>query len=252
MPSIDLNADLGEGYGRWRVADEAAVLPLVSSASIACGFHAGDPLTMRESVRLAVRHGVAVGAHPGLPDLRGFGRRDMQLAPDEITADVLYQVGALHAVCRAEGARLRYVKPHGALYNRAAVDDAVAGAVADGVRLAGADLVLLALAGSALARAGERLGLRVAREAFADRAYRADATLLPRTEPGAVLDADGAAAQAIRIARDGAAVAVDGTALRVEADSLCVHGDNPHAPAALASIRAALAAAGIAVAPFAA
>ena len=252
MPTIDLNADLGEGFGRWRVADETAVLPLVTSASIACGFHAGDPLTMRRSVALARAHGVAVGAHPGYPDLVGFGRRDVAASAEEITAMVLYQVGALAAVCRAEGVPLRYVKPHGALYNRAAVDRVAADAIAEAVRLADPSLALLGLAGSELVAAAERAGLRAVGEAFADRAYLADGTLAPRGRADAVLGDEAAVVrQALGIVRDGRVRALDGGDVVVRAESLCVHGDNPQAPALLGALRARFAAEGIAVAPFA-
>lgn len=253
MPTIDLNADLGESYGRWQVADERRVLPLVTSASIACGFHAGDPLVMRASVARAARLGVAVGAHPGYPDLLGFGRREMAATPEEITAYVLYQVGALAAVCRAEGARLRYVKPHGALYNRAATDHAAADAVADAVRLADPSLVLLGLAGSALVAAGERAGLRTAGEAFADRAYLADGTLAPRARDGAVLvDEAHVVAQALAIVCEQQVRTLDGQVVAVRARSLCVHGDNPRAPELLQALRDAFAAHDVTVAPFAA
>jgi len=251
--TIDLNADLGEGFGRWQVADEHDVLPLVTSASVACGFHAGDPLTMRRTVALARRHGVAVGAHPGYRDLVGFGRRDLGASPQEITADVVYQIGALAAVCRAEGVPLRYVKPHGALYNRAVVDAAAADAIAEGVRLADPSLALLGLAGSALVAAAERAGLRAVGEAFADRAYLAGGRLAPRGRPGAVLDDAGAAVrQALDIVREGRVRTLDGATHELAAGSLCVHGDNPHAPALLRALRAAFARAGIAVAAFAA
>ena len=253
MPTIDLNADLGESYGHWQVADEWRVLPLVTSASIACGFHAGDPLSMRASVAAAARLGVAVGAHPGYPDLLGFGRRELAATPDEITAYVLYQVGALAAVCRAEGARLRYVKPHGALYNRAARDRAAADAIAEGVRLADPSLVLLGLAGCAIVEAGQHAGLRTAGEAFADRAYLADGTLAPRARAGAVLvDEAQVVAQALGLVLDGEARTLDGRTIAVRASSLCVHGDNPRAPELLTALRDALADRGVQVAPFAA
>lgn len=252
MPTIDINADLGEGFGRWQVADEPAVLALVSSASIACGFHAGDPVTMRESVRRAAALGVCVGAHPGYPDLLGFGRRDLAASPAEVTAYVLYQVGALAAICRAEGVALRYVKPHGALYNRAATDPALAAAVAEGVRLADDRLALLGLAGSAMMTAAEEAGIRFAGEAFADRAYLADGTLAPRGQPGSVLtDPEQVVAQALGIVLDGRVKAMGGSAVAVRARSLCVHGDNPNAPALLAVLRERLAGRGITVSPFA-
>lgn len=252
MPTIDLNADLGEGYGRWQVADEAAVLPLVSSASIACGFHAGDAVTMRASVRSAAALGVRVGAHPGYPDLLGFGRREMAASPAEVTAYVLYQVGALAAICRAEGVPLRYVKPHGALYNRAATDPLIAAAVAEGVCLAGDHLMLLGLAGSALVTAGRNAGLHSIGEAFADRAYLADGTLVPRTRPGAVLtDPEQVVMQALDIVTNERVRTLDGDTVDVHASSLCVHGDNPHAPALLAALRTRLAERGITVSSFA-
>lgn len=252
LPTIDINADLGEGFGRWQVADEVAVLPLVSSASIACGFHAGDPVTMRESVRRAAALGVCVGAHPGYPDMLGFGRRDLDASPDEVTAYVVYQVGALAAICHAEGVRLRYVKPHGALYNRAAADPAVAAAIADGVRLADDRLMLLGLAGSELVAAGRSAGLRTFGEAFADRAYLAGGALAPRGQPGAVLtDPERVVAQALDIVTEARVRAVDGSAVAVRAASICVHGDNPHAPALLAALRARFAERGITVSSFA-
>jgi UPF0271 protein len=252
LSTIDLNADLGEGFGRWHVADEAQVLPLVSSASIACGFHAGDPLTMRRSVQLALEHGVTVGAHPGYPDLLGFGRRDITASPEEVTAYVIYQIGALAAVCHAERAVLRYVKPHGALYNRAATDAVTAAAVAEGVRLADPTLVLLGLAGSALITEGQRAGLRTAAEAFADRAYLADGTLAPRGRPGAVLTDDAAVVQqALDIIGERRVTTIDGGTRPVHADSLCVHGDNPRAPALLRALRRRFNGEGITVASFA-
>lgn len=248
---MDINADLGEGFGHWRMGADEEVLPLVTSANLACGFHAGDAVTMRRAVALARRHGVVVGAHPGYPDLLGFGRRDMAASPKEITAWVLYQIGALAAVCRAERAEVRYVKPHGALYNRAAVDDAAADAIAEGVRLADPSLVLLGLAGSALIEAGARAGLRTAAEAFADRAYLSDGTLVPRGRPGAVIaDDEAVARQALAIVRDGRVTTLDGGEHRLRADSICVHGDDPRAPALLRLIRERLAAEGVRVAPF--
>lgn len=249
--TIDLNADMGEAFGRWRL-DDAALLDVVTSASIACGFHAGDPRVMRETVVAAAARGVAIGAHPSYPDLVGFGRRELAATPAEIEADVVYQVGALAGVCAAAGTRLRYVKPHGALYNRAARDAAAADAIARAVRGVDGSLVLLGLAGSELVRAGERAGLRVAREAFVDRAYRADGTLVPRSEPGAVLhDVASVAERALRMVADGAVEAIDGTALRIEPDSLCAHGDGPEALAIVRAVRERLERAGIRVAPFA-
>lgn len=251
MTTIDLNADLGEAFGRWRL-DDVAVLDVVTSASIACGFHAGDPRVMREMVAAARERGVTIGAHPSYPDLVGFGRRELAASPAEIEADVIYQVGALAGVCAAGGARLRYVKPHGALYNRAARDAAAADAIVRAVRGVDASLTLLALAGSEMVRAAERAGVRVAREAFVDRAYRADGTLVPRTDPGAVLSDIGEVAErALRMVRDAEVEAVDGSVLHVEPDSLCAHGDGPEALAIVSAVRARLDAAGIEIAPFA-
>jgi 5-oxoprolinase (ATP-hydrolysing) subunit A len=240
MPTIDLNADMGEGFGPYRPANDAELLTLVTSASIACGFHAGDPVVMRETVAGAVRRGVAIGAHPGYPDLLGFGRRALAASADEVTAYVIYQVGALAAVCHAAGTRLRYVKPHGALYNRAVSDPPTAAAIANGIRMVDSSLVLLGLAASALIEAGRTAGLRTAAEAFIDRAYQPDGTLMPRDVAGAVLtDQTTVVGSAVRLALDG------------RADSLCVHGDTVGAPALLRAVRDALEARGVTIAPFA-
>lgn len=252
MTSIDLNADLGEGFGPWQLGQDAEVLGLVTSASIACGFHAGDPRIMRASVATAVSRGVAIGAHPGYPDLMGFGRRELGASPEEIHADVLYQVGALQAIARAAGSAVRYVKPHGALYNRAARDHAIAGAIAAAVREADPDLWLLGLAGSALVSAGTAAGLRVAAEAFLDRNYEADGTLTPRSHPAAVLtEPEACAERAMRLITMGRVPARDGTELAIRADSLCAHGDGPTAAALLRLVRQRCMAAGIACQPFA-
>ncbi|HET6764373.1 MAG TPA: 5-oxoprolinase subunit PxpA [Longimicrobiaceae bacterium] len=250
--SIDLNADLGESFGAWRAGDDDAVLAVVTSANVACGFHAGDPVVMRRTVAAAADRGVSIGAHPGYPDLMGFGRREMAASPDEVTAYVMYQVGALHAFCTAAGVRLRYVKAHGALYNRAGRDPATAAALAEGVRLVDPTLALLALAGSEMVRAGQASGLRVAAEAFVDRAYLPTGDLVPRSQPGATLhDVDVVSARAVRMAREGTVEAIDGTVIHVAPDSLCVHGDNPDAAAIVRAVRDRLRAEGIAVAPFA-
>jgi 5-oxoprolinase (ATP-hydrolysing) subunit A len=249
--TVDLNADLGEGFGPYRLGSDAALMPLLTSANIACGFHAGDPMTMRETVAAAARHGVTIGAHPGYPDLMGFGRRDLSATPAEITAYVIYQVGALDAVCRAAGTRLRYVKAHGALYNRAATDRVAADAIADAIRLADPSLVMMGLSGSALIAAGEAAGLRTASEAFADRAYANDGTLVPRSVAGAVVhDADAVATRALRMVTTGTVVAIDGTSIAVRADSLCVHGDTPGALALVQALRAHLDHHGVHVASF--
>ena len=242
---VDLNADVGEGRGQ-----DAALLRIVSSANIACGFHAGDRGTMRATVALCREHGVAVGAHPSFPDLDGFGRREMTLSPREIEECVTSQLRALADIAAAQGVRMRHVKPHGALYNMAAGDRAVADVVARAVAAFDPALVLFALAGSALIAAGDRAGLATAAEAFADRAYRADGSLVPRTEPGAVLhDAGIVVPRAIAMVRDGAVVADDGTRLTLRVDTICVHGDTPAAADLAARLRAALEEAGIAVAP---
>jgi 5-oxoprolinase (ATP-hydrolysing) subunit A len=245
--TIDLNADLGEGF-----ATDAEVLSLVSSANIACGFHAGDPLVMRETVAGAVRGGAVIGAHPGYPDRDGFGRRDLDASPAEITAYVIYQIGALDAVCRAAGTRVRYVKPHGALYNRAATDPVAAAAIASGVHLVDPTLTLLGLAGSQLITAARAAGLATASEAFADRGYRRDGTLAPRSIAGAVItDPEAVARRAARLVIDGRVETIDGYSLAIEADSLCVHGDTAGAASLLRLVRQRLAADGVRIAAFA-
>jgi 5-oxoprolinase (ATP-hydrolysing) subunit A len=252
LPVIDLNADLGEGFGSYRLGDDRALLALVTSANIACGFHAGDPLTMRETVAVAAANGVAIGAHPGYPDLLGFGRRELAATPAEITAYVIYQVGALQAVCHAAGTRLRYVKAHGALYNRAVADRAAADAIATGVRSVDPDLSLLGLAGSELLAAARAAGLRAASETFADRAYARDGSLVPRSEPGAVLrDVDAVVARAIRLVTTGRVTSIDGHELQLQAHSLCVHGDTPGALSLLRALRQELTSVGVTIAPFA-
>ena len=248
MP-IDLNADVGESYGAYAYGDDPGVLPAVSSANIACGFHAGDPGVMRATVQLAHRHGVAIGAHPGFQDLSGFGRREMHLSPAEVENLVAYQVGALAGIAATEGARLRHVKPHGALYNMAARDAALAGAIARAVRSVDPSLVLFGLSGSELIAAGERAGLRVASEAFPDRGYRADASLTPRSAADAVITSpERVAARAVTMAA-GTVTTGDGQVVVVKADTLCIHGDTPGAAALARAVREALTAAGIAVRP---
>jgi len=249
--TIDLNADVGEGYGAWPAPADSDLFPLISSASIACGFHAGDPGRMRETAALAARHAVVVGAHPGYPDLLGFGRRELGASPREVADYVAYQVGAMLACASAAGTRVRYVKPHGALYNRAARDSEIARAIAEGIRAADPSLALLGLAGSALLAAARDAGLRAVSEAFLDRGYQRDGSLVPRGSPTALLaDPQAAAARAVRLVREGTIDAVDGTVLRVEAESLCVHGDGARAVAVLQAVRARFAADAIAVGPF--
>ena len=246
MKRIDLNCDLGESFGAWRMGDDAALLALVSSANIACGFHAGDPSIMRDTVAQAVAHGVALGAHVSLPDLQGFGRREMRVTPAEAHALTLYQIGALHAFARATGTRLAHVKPHGALYNMAARDRLLADAIAHAVRAFDPRLRLFGLAGSALLEAGRALGLPLAAEAFADRRYRADGSLQPRREAGAVIeDVAEATAQALGMLRDGAVPTVDGGHVQLQVDTLCLHGDGAHAVLFAGTLRQALESAGV-------
>jgi 5-oxoprolinase (ATP-hydrolysing) subunit A len=248
-PRIDLNADLGESFGAWAMGDDERVLAHVSSANIACGFHAGDPQVIDRTVELALAAGVAVGAHPSYWDLRGFGRRAIAADPAEVEADVVYQVGAVRAFVESRGARLVHVKPHGALYNQAAVDEALARAVARGVARVAKDLVLVGLASSsAMRRAAGDFGLRFAAEAFADRAYKNDGTLVPRRQAGAVIASPAeAASRAVRIAREGRVTAIDGTDVVLAADTICLHGDSADAAARVLEVREALEAAGVAV-----
>lgn len=242
---INLNADLGESFGAWTMGDDAALLRVVCSANVACGFHAGDPLVMRNTVRTAIAAGVGIGAHPAYPDLQGFGRRPMKMAPAELEAALIYQIGALAGMAAAEGGRLTHVKPHGALNNQACEDAALADTVARGVRAADRELILLAPALSELFTAGERAGLRVAAEVFADRAYADDATLVPRSQPGAVIhDAAASVAHVQRMLDAGGIVALSGKVLPTAMHSICVHGDTPGAVDSARSLRAALEAGG--------
>ncbi len=241
---------MGESFGAYSLGSDAEVMSTITSANIACGYHAGDPAVMRATVRLARSHGVAVGAHPGLPDLVGFGRREMQVSPDEVEGMVLYQLGALQAVARAEGVRLRHVKPHGALYNMAARDVSLADAIARAVRAFDPSLILFGLAGSPMLAAGEAAGLRVASEVFADRAYQRDGSLASRRIAGSVIhDADAVAARAVRMVRDGNVVTTSGEVISLRADTICIHGDTPGAAALARTIRHALEEAGVTVAP---
>lgn len=248
--TINLNADLGESFGAWKMGDDRAMLDIVASANIACGFHAGDPLIMRQTVQLALARGVSLGAHTSFQDLQGFGRRRIEMAPAELEAVILYQVGALQAMAAAEGGAVTHVKPHGALNNMACADAAIADTVARAVRAAGRDLLLLAPAHSELARAGERQGLRVALEVFADRAYQDDGQLVPRSLPGAMVHgAEAALAHVLRMLDEQAIVSVSGKRLPTAIDSICVHGDSPDAVRTAGAIRQGLASAGYAVLP---
>ncbi len=247
---IDLNADVGESYGAWPLGEDEALIPWVTSVNVAAGVHAGDPLTIERTVSLAMAHGVAIGAHPGYPDLAGFGRRAMALTAAEIEVSVLYQVGAVAGFARGAGTQLRHVKAHGALYNRAARDRAAADAIARAVRRFDPALVLVGLAGSALVAAGREAGLEVAEEAFADRAYEPDGSLRSREHDDAVLEDPAAAAtQAVAIVR-GKLRARDGSPLALPADTICVHGDLPGAAARARAVREALEAAGVVVRAF--
>ena len=246
MPSIDLNCDLGESFGTYTIGMDAQVIPYVTSANVACGFHAGDAVVMERTVALCKASGAAVGAHPGLPDLQGFGRRVMKISPAEAGAFVTYQVGALKAFCDAAGVPLHHVKPHGALYNMAGRDRELADAIARAVQSAAPGAVLLALSGSEMVRAAQAIGLPVASEVFADRGYRPDGSLVSRGTPGAMIeDEDEAIARVIRMVTEGKVTANDGTDIAIQADSVCVHGDGPKALAFVEKIGAALQAAGV-------
>ena len=243
MPSIDLNCDLGESFGAYTIGMDAEILPYVTSANIACGFHTGDPSVMQKSVLLCKKYGVQVGAHPGLPDLQGFGRRRMAISPAEAEADVMYQIGALKAFCDAAGVPLHHVKPHGALYNMAARDPVLAAAICRAAQLA--------LSGSEMVKAANTIGLPVASEVFADRGYQADGSLVPRGAPGAMIeDEDTAIARVLQMAAQSTVQADDGSTVTLQADSVCVHGDGPKALTFVQKISAALLAAGTAVAAF--
>jgi UPF0271 protein len=251
MTDIDLNSDVGESFGRWRLGDDEAVLALVSSANVACGFHAGDPTTLRRTCEVAAERGVVVGAQVGYRDLAGFGRRFIDVSPVELTDDVLYQVGALEAMARAAGTTVRYVKPHGALYNTVVHHEAQAQAVVDAVLAYDASLPLLGLPGSRLLALGERAGLRTVREAFADRGYTAEGTLVPRREKGALLsDPDEVGRRVVRMVTEGAVSAVDGSVVALDAESVCLHGDSPGAVSMAQAVRAGLEASGVGVRAF--
>ncbi|MFC5602059.1 LamB/YcsF family protein [Sporosarcina koreensis] len=223
---VDLNCDMGESYGAYVMGNDEAILETITSANIACGFHAGDPTTMRRTVRMALEKSVGIGVHPGLPDLAGFGRREMAITAEEAFDLVVYQIGALSAFVKAEGGRLQHVKPHGALYNMAAVNGSLAGAIAEAVYKVDPELILFGLAGSELVRAGERNGLKTAHEVFADRTYQADGTLTSRREPNPLItDHEVAIRQIVRMVKEGKVRATDGTDITIKADTICIHGD---------------------------
>ncbi|MBS0593073.1 MAG: LamB/YcsF family protein [Proteobacteria bacterium] len=248
---MDINSDLGESYGAWRMGDDDAMLAIVTSANVACGFHAGDPAGILQTLKAAAAHGVAVGAHVAYPDLVGFGRRNMDPTSAELVADVIYQIGALQGLARAAGTRVRYVKPHGALYNTIAHDERQASDVIAAMQAADPQLTLLALAGSPLVERARARGLAVVAEAFADRAYNDDGTLVSRRLPGAVLhDPDQVAERMLQWVERGELPSISGRPVRIEADSICVHGDSPGAVEMARRIRTRLAAAGVPLAPF--
>ncbi|MGI5131771.1 LamB/YcsF family protein [Pseudonocardia sp. CA-107938] len=249
---IDLNSDLGESFGRWRLGDDEAMLALVSSANVACGFHAGDASTLRRTCAAAAERGVVVGAQVGYRDLAGFGRRFIDMPAGDLTDDIVYQLGALDGMCRVTGTAVRYVKPHGALYNAIVHHEAQADAVVAAIVAYDPTLPVLGLPGSAFLKAAEAAGLRTVRECFADRGYTSAATLVPRSAPGALLeDPDVVADRVLRMVTEGVVTSVDGTDVAVEADSVCVHGDSPGAVAMAAAVRGKLRDAGVEVTAFA-
>ncbi|ROS42506.1 LamB/YcsF family protein [Amycolatopsis thermoflava] len=252
MTGVDLNADLGEGFGIWHLTEDDALLEIVSSANVACGFHAGDPSVLRRVTASAAARGVTVGAQVAYRDLAGFGRRFMDVPPDELANDVLYQIGALNAFAKAAGARVGYVKPHGALYNAIVSNAEQAAAVVEAVRMFDPSLPVLGLPGSEWLRQAEKAGLRPVREAFADRAYTPSGTLVSRREPGAVIhDADEVVRRCVRMAVEGVITAIDGSEVKVEPQSICLHGDTPGAVEIGRRVRAALVEAGVSVRSFA-
>jgi UPF0271 protein len=245
---IDLNSDVGESFGAYQLGADAEVMRSITSANVACGYHAGDPAVMRATIRLARDAGVAVGAHPGLPDLMGFGRRDMRVSPDDVEAMVLYQIGAIAAIARSEGVPIAHVKAHGALYNMAARERPLADAIARAVRAFDRSLVLFGLPGSELLRAGEAEGLRLASEGFADRAYAPDGSLVSRTRPGAVIHDPGEVVRrSLKIVTEGRVTAIDGSELQLDVSTLCVHGDTAGAQELTRRLRAGLEQQGIVV-----
>ena len=249
---IDLNSDLGEGFGVWRLGDDDALLEVVTSANVACGFHAGDPDILRRVCDKAAEQGVVIGAQVGYRDLAGFGRRSIDVPPDTLTNDVIYQLGALDGFARIAGARVGYVKPHGALYNRIVHDEVQAAAVVAAVTAYDVSLPVLGLPGSSWLRLAAEAGLETVREAFADRGYTPQGTLVPRSEPGAlVTDVEEVARRVVRMATQGTILAVDGTEVPVEAQSICVHGDSPGAVAMAVAVRRALEDADVSITPFA-
>ncbi|MDR1931652.1 MAG: LamB/YcsF family protein [Spirochaetales bacterium] len=252
MAKVDLNSDLGESFGAYTLGMDEKILEVISSANIACGFHAGDPDVMRATVALALKNNVAIGAHPGLPDLIGFGRRNMAISPKEAYTMMVYQIGALAAFVKAEGGRMQHVKPHGALYNMAAADEKLAEAVAEAVYRVNPELILFGLSGSWMIKKANALGLRTAEEVFADRTYQKDGSLTPRKQPGAMItDEEASLAQVLGMVKNGTVKSLSGDSVLIKADTVCVHGDGEHALAFSRKIKERLIAEGVAVSAFA-
>ena len=240
MPIVDLNCDMGESFGAWKMGNDAALMDHVTSVNIACGFHAGDPTTIRKTIETAIKKGVAIGAHPGYPDLQGFGRRNMSLSSDDVYDIVLYQVAALKGICEASGAKLHHVKPHGALYNQAAKSADLSNAVARAVKSIDPEIVFYGGSGSFLILESQKLGLQTASEVFADRTYQPDGSLTSRTLPDALItDREQSVAQALQMVTSGSVIAVSGENVQIKADTICIHGDGDHALEFAIALRAA-------------
>ena len=251
MLTIDLNCDMGEGFGVYNLGYDAEAMPYVTSINAACGFHASDPSTMWKTVKLAKQYGVAIGAHPGFPDLVGFGRRTMASTMDEIKADVIYQVGAMLAFCKAEGIKMQHVKIHGALYNQAEKDINTSVAVAEAIKAVDPDLYMLCLGNSIMVEGAKKVGVKYVEEAFADRAYTAQGTLVPRKQAGSVIhDVNLCAERVLSMVKDKKVTAIDGTVIPISAQTICVHGDTPGAVDMIKAIRAKLEQAGVTLKPF--
>ena len=251
MTEVDLNSDLGESFGAYTLGMDERILEVISSANIACGFHAGDPEVMRKTVGLALKNGVAIGAHPGLPDLVGFGRRNLAVTPKEVYAMMVYQIGALWAFAKAEGAKVRHVKAHGALYNMAAADEKLAEALAEAVYKVDGELILFGLSGSWMIKKARAIGLKTAEEVFADRSYQKDGSLTPRSQPGAMItDEEASLAQVLGMVKNGTVKSVQGDVVSIKADTICVHGDGEHALEFSKRIKERLIAEGVTVSAF--
>ena len=250
MKKVDLNCDLGESFGNYKLGMDEQILPLITSANIACGFHASDPVVMSRTVKMAAESGVAAGAHPGYQDLVGFGRRNMNVAPAEVTDIVMYQIGALEAFCRANGIAMQHVKPHGAMYNMAEKDDKLAEAICRGIKAVNPELILLGPGSGKMVKAAKALGLKTAGEVFADRAYMEDGTLVPRSQEGAMItDEEEAVARVLEMVQKGTVTAITGKKIAVQADSICVHGDGQKALLFVQKIRSELEKAGVVIVP---